>query len=661
MTTVARGTSRPQLPPLDWPLMRRQVGDLRRIVEADLSATIRQGNVRCPFHEDGTASLSVREQTFRCYGCGAKGDAFDWVAGRRNISTVDAARHLGVLPEWAGGEAAKPGACAGQPRPVPARPAEPETWRDPEWQAAVDRIVRHCEKNLWGPVGRDARRWLLDRGLDPETLGRFRVGFMPEERRTAPLKCVLDERGKPRGLIVCRGITFPWAAPGAWYGLSPNPDGAEVPQPRWLGVKVRRLGWDVDGPIPDGCEKCMQLKGSRLNSGLLYPFADLLPSQGGMPALIVEGEPDALIGGQYLGHLAPGSLPPETMQALARCPWVLIASDHDAAGARSALAWLERFPHKARRVLLPRGKDLNAFHLAGGDLVAWLRGEFRRAGIPWPIRSEPSGPILATAGGPAIERPALHELTRSLESRGMRIDGEMAFPRIGVGAVTGRITYADPAVQSWPAADRLRRIAPVVEGRAFVRADYGQIEPRILLEILRRRGLVDFEAGPDLYSTLAVAGADREAAKLAVNRLINGGSPPPGASGRLAEFVAATEAYRDVLAAEARPRGYVETLSCRAVPLADDAENHAGKAVNRVVQSTAADVFNRAAVGMAEWIAAEGMPAAVAFLLFDELWVECDPGSIPAITSMVRAEMEAAAADFGLTIPVKFDIPGTNP
>jgi DNA polymerase-1 len=212
-----------------------------------------------------------------------------------------------------------------------------------------------------------------------------------------------------------------------------------------------------------------------------------------------------------------------------------------------------------------------------------------------------------------------------------------------------------------PEADRLARLAPVADGRAFVRADYGQIEPRIILAILRRRGLISWEAGTDLYRDLAGEAADRDAAKTAVNAVINGGRPPAGATGRLAEFVEAAAVYRTSLAAEAKRRGYVETLAGRPIELSADEPNHRGKAVNRVVQGTAADIFNRAAVAITAALAASGLPADVAFLLFDELWVESTPEALTYVADLVRSEMTAVALGLGVFVPVKIDPPPEIP
>ncbi|MEW5949850.1 MAG: CHC2 zinc finger domain-containing protein [Thermodesulfobacteriota bacterium] len=46
---------------------------------------------RCPFHADKTPSFTVRENHFRCYGCGAHGDALDFIRALKGFSFKDAA------------------------------------------------------------------------------------------------------------------------------------------------------------------------------------------------------------------------------------------------------------------------------------------------------------------------------------------------------------------------------------------------------------------------------------------------------------------------------------------------------------------------------------------------------------------------------------------
>lgn len=54
----------------------------------------------CPFHQEKTASFSVRwakdRWRFHCFGCGAGGDAVDWLCLTRNIDFKEAIRLLEI-------------------------------------------------------------------------------------------------------------------------------------------------------------------------------------------------------------------------------------------------------------------------------------------------------------------------------------------------------------------------------------------------------------------------------------------------------------------------------------------------------------------------------------------------------------------------------------
>jgi hypothetical protein len=55
----------------------------------------------------------------------------------------------------------------------------------------------------------------------------------------------------------------------------------------------------------------------------------------------------------------------------------------------------------------------------------------------------------------------------------------------------------------------------------------------------------------------------------------------------------------------------------------------------------------------------QDLPAAVAFLIHDEMWVETDE-PIDKMISLVRAEMEAAALSVGLVVPVRIEGPASR-
>lgn len=58
--------------------------------------TVKRGKALCPFHSDTTPSLSVHRQsnTWRCFGCGAKGDGIELFRRLASVSFVEAVRSL---------------------------------------------------------------------------------------------------------------------------------------------------------------------------------------------------------------------------------------------------------------------------------------------------------------------------------------------------------------------------------------------------------------------------------------------------------------------------------------------------------------------------------------------------------------------------------------
>ncbi len=54
----------------------------------------RAGKVLCPVHDDHTPSCHIYRDGFKCYSCGAHGDALDWLEAVHNLSTAEAIREL---------------------------------------------------------------------------------------------------------------------------------------------------------------------------------------------------------------------------------------------------------------------------------------------------------------------------------------------------------------------------------------------------------------------------------------------------------------------------------------------------------------------------------------------------------------------------------------
>src|SRR2546421_8352627 len=82
----------------------------------------------CPFHQEKTPSFTVdpAKQVYYCFGCGARGDVFDFLRGAEGLSFAEAAERLATrlgitLRTEAGGA---PPARSGRP-PAPGPPPPP--------------------------------------------------------------------------------------------------------------------------------------------------------------------------------------------------------------------------------------------------------------------------------------------------------------------------------------------------------------------------------------------------------------------------------------------------------------------------------------------------------------------------------------------------------
>src|ERR1700688_4694503 len=125
----------------------------------------------CPFHSEKTPSFSVHatRQFFHCFGCGESGDVFTFVQKVENITFPEAVRLLAQK--------------LGVPMPKVSF-SSPAEARDAQVRMALlDVHVRAApffQECLRRPEGANARAYLKSRGLDDETIARFRIGYAPD-------------------------------------------------------------------------------------------------------------------------------------------------------------------------------------------------------------------------------------------------------------------------------------------------------------------------------------------------------------------------------------------------------------------------------------------------------------------------------------------------
>ncbi len=156
----------------------------------------------CPFHTEKTPSFYVFTDrgSWRCFGsCGEGGDIFSFVQKREN---VDFRESLRILAEEAGVE-------------LSARAAEQRT-RAERLSAIVSASVDFYEQQLAGERGGEARAYLTEtRGLNAETVQRFRLGWAPDEWRL--LRDYLLGRGYSDEDALAAGVLHESDSGGAPY------------------------------------------------------------------------------------------------------------------------------------------------------------------------------------------------------------------------------------------------------------------------------------------------------------------------------------------------------------------------------------------------------------------------------------------------------------
>lgn len=125
----------------------------------------------CPFHNEKSPSFSVHQsrQFFHCFGCGVSGDVFSFIQKIENITFPEAVRSVAQK--------------LGVPMPK-VEYSSPQEAREAKMRGALlDANELGCkwfEEQLRKSDATHAREYLLSRGLDQETVEKFRIGFAPE-------------------------------------------------------------------------------------------------------------------------------------------------------------------------------------------------------------------------------------------------------------------------------------------------------------------------------------------------------------------------------------------------------------------------------------------------------------------------------------------------
>lgn len=121
----------------------------------------------CPFHGEKTPSFSVSQpkQFYHCFGCGASGDAIRFLMEYEHSSFVEAIEELAQM--------------AGLQVPKIAYSNEPQK-RAPEQFELLDQVASYYQHQLdHHPESQQVQRYVKQRGLSPEIIKTFALGFSP--------------------------------------------------------------------------------------------------------------------------------------------------------------------------------------------------------------------------------------------------------------------------------------------------------------------------------------------------------------------------------------------------------------------------------------------------------------------------------------------------
>jgi hypothetical protein len=339
--------------------------NLVTIIEADVALRPISGELHgaCPFCGGSEKStrfwINKTRDKWRCRQCEKNGDAIAYLVETGRMSLMDAykARRGDDITFDNTPRKATPA-----PAYVPP-PCEPPAQT---WQARARAFVATCQAALWSADGARALDWLHKRGLTDATLKAAGIGYNPAATFEAfdewGLPPETNDKGNAKRVWLPRGIVIPWLIAGnVWRVNIRRPAG----EPKYISP----AGW---------------------KNGLYN--ADALTAD--KPALMVEGEFDALLLQQEQGDVVPvatgtntGSRRERWIEALAVCPTVLVTFDPDKAGRQARKYWLSKLDNG--RKWMPLNGDVTDMWRAGIDLEQWGKRGLREATKPAPAPDAP--------------------------------------------------------------------------------------------------------------------------------------------------------------------------------------------------------------------------------------------------------------------------------
>jgi DNA primase len=338
-----------------------------------------------PFNKEKSPSFTVNDQKgfFHDFSSGKHGDIFGFVMETEGVAFPEAVERLAQM--------------AGVPLPKVSHEDEQRDARRKTLHDVMELAAKFFEATLSGRTGAKARGYLADRGLDPATQVKFRLGYATNERFA--LKEHLGSHGIPVEDMVEAGLLV---------------SGDDIPLPfdRFrdrvmfpiTGLRGRVIAFGGRALEKDAAAKYLNSPETPLfhKGATLYNIATARQAaHDGAQIIVVEGYVDviAMVTAGFAATVAPlGTALTEDQLALL---WKMadepvLCFDGDKAGLRAAyraveLAMPRLKPGKSLKfALLPEGQDPDDLvRSAGREAVAEVIGAARPlAGMLWARETE---------------------------------------------------------------------------------------------------------------------------------------------------------------------------------------------------------------------------------------------------------------------------------
>ena len=423
------------------------------------------------------------------------------------------------------------------------------------------------------------------------------------------------------------------------------------------------------------------------------------------------GEADHSNEVQAIRQLAPvlyGELAASGMQKLYDTieePLISVLSRMELTGVKVDIASLKDFAESLRKQMLAREEEIRgyaenpALNVSSpkqmGEVIFEKLNLDPKAKKPskgtWPTDEE-------TLSALADRHPIIDAL---LDYRGLRkllstyiepfaqyispVDGRVHTTFNQALTATGRLSSSNPNLQNIPirteqGREIRRAFVPGTPGKVMMSADYSQIELRVMAHLCGDEHLQQaFRDGQDIHAATAakifrkpvedVTADDRRMAKTANFGIMYGISsfglaerlrcPRSEAKQIIDDYFASFPSIRgfiDATVAQARERGYVETLFGRRRYIADIGAGNAAvralaerNAVNAPIQGTAADIIKLAMTAVDRRLREGGFRSRMVLQIHDELLLEVPQEEIAPVHDLLVREMEGVIS---LSVPL---------